>query len=266
MKRSINEYWEAKPADIHYKCTAFPQIHQNTTKVVLDSYVLTSLILFGRLPFSHFLSSKSQHSNLLLPIPVTPPAFQLLGLGIHSIHVDALLVSLAPPYKPRLLCVAFCWHWGPPWIHLPNSYDKDVQHSWAFLIISCFILLLISALLPLLRLLPNWIWSECLRGNLVFPWVFPHHPAQALRGAETQLKLLLTEGAPGSMEASWGRILCSRHGTLGKPRSWQLPSGVPCRNMGPWHVKRCDRESWTNAASYKVSIFFSIWGFSALIG
>lgn len=45
------------PEALHYKCTAFPQIHQHTTKTVLDALVLTLLILPERLPLSHFLSS-----------------------------------------------------------------------------------------------------------------------------------------------------------------------------------------------------------------
>lgn len=70
-------------------------------------------------------------------------------------------------YKPHLFCVQLTL--GSTLNSFAQLYNKDAQHSWAFLLISHFIFLIISALLPLLFLLPNWIRSECLRGSLVLP-------------------------------------------------------------------------------------------------
>lgn len=53
---------------------------------------------------------------------------------------------------------------------------------------------------------------------------------------ETQLKLLLTEGAPGPVEACGGGVLCRQHGTRENQVLMEMPSG-------PQPMKRCDKET-----------------------
>lgn len=60
----------AKAADTHYECPAFPQIHRNTTKSMLDSSVLALLIPWRLLRFSHVLGSKAQQSDVLFAFPI----------------------------------------------------------------------------------------------------------------------------------------------------------------------------------------------------
>lgn len=57
-----------KTVSIHCKYIVFPQVYQNTTKKILDSSVLSLLILLGQLPLSRDpISSNAQYTNLLFP-------------------------------------------------------------------------------------------------------------------------------------------------------------------------------------------------------